>query len=929
MSDLVKNAISILFVMVSMFCGVNPVFPSERKIFLREGWLLQSSAIEKEKGQEISSDKFHPEDWFQTTIPSTVLTALVKNGIYPDPYAGLNNMKIPDASDEFNKEYGLDKFSHLPGKVNPWTDPYWFWTQFRLPEEFKGKIIWLNLEGINYRAEVWLNGNRVADSKTIVGMFGFWPFDISGYSKFMGINTLAIKIFPLDYPGLPAEPQLKAFGPFGLNGGLTGDIGKNVTMHCSVGWDWIPAVRDRNMGIWQDVYLSSTGPVDLRHPHIVTDLQMPDLDQAEVKIAAELVNCTESPQKGTVIVTIQPKNFKGSEITLKRKEEIESNQVKTISFDKNTHGELLIENPELWWPNGYGAQNLYEMKIAFKVNGEISDVESEFFGIREVSSRVTMFDGWARRDFFINGQKILIRGGAWVPDMMLNCSPEKLHDELRLSKEANLNIVRIWGGGLTPPEEFFTICDEMGLLVWHDFWITGDCQGTWGKGSQDYPYDAAVFLKNASDVVRRLRNHPCLLVWTAGNEGYPREEIYVPLRNEILVKMDGTRPFIPSSGYREPPEDWGLSWPDNQAAGTYSGGPYHWVHPREYYEKVEEGKDWLFKNEVGLPSVPDLDSLKKFIPDLSPDTKVKFPLNNTWGYHDACEGNGKYSLYDEAIRSRFGEPKDLEDYVKKAQVINAENYRAIFESVNQAMEGVAGVILWKTNPAWPSVIWQLYDWYLCPHAGYYYTKIACEPLHVQLNVDDLSVAVVNHYLEPKDVYFLGNAFSQDLEKVWSIEDRLRINAESSAKIMAVDIPEEIKKDVFFVELRLKNDQDNTVSENFYWLASDDDYTFLQALPEMNLDVEIDRIENGDRFVVHLRVMNASNALAFFVHPSIRRKSDGGEVLPCYWSDNYFCLLPGRKKNLSVEFRKSDLQGQGAFLKLDGWNVRVQILELEF
>jgi len=283
MGNQIKNAIYFLFVTALLFCGVIHVFASEKKIFLGENWFLQSSTIEKGKGQEISSDEFHPKDWYQTDIPTTVLTALVKNGIYPDPYVGLNNMHIPDASDEFNKENGLDKFSHLPGKINPWKDPYWFWTQFRLPEEFKGKIIWLNLEGINYRAEVWLNRHKVADSKAVVGMFGSWSIDISGYSNIRGINTLAIKMFSLDSPGLPSEPQLKAFGPFGLNGGLTGDIGKNVTMHCSVGWDWMPAVRDRNMGIWQDVYLSSPGPVDVRDPHVVTDLQMPDMDKAEIK----------------------------------------------------------------------------------------------------------------------------------------------------------------------------------------------------------------------------------------------------------------------------------------------------------------------------------------------------------------------------------------------------------------------------------------------------------------------------------------------------------------------------------------------------------------------------------------------------------------------------------------------------------------------
>jgi len=917
-----------LIIILSFNCILQNVYSTERKMFLKDDWVLQSSFIVKEDGRKISSGKFQPKEWYPTTVPTTVLAALVRNGVYPDPYVGLNNMKIPDASDEFNQTYDLRKYSHLPDKHNPWKDPYWFLTHFRLPDDFRGRIIWLILEGINYRAEIWLNGHNVADSKDIVGMFGHWTFDITKFANFMESNTLAIKIFPLDYPGLPSEPQLKAFGPFGPNGGTTGDIGKNVTMHCSVGWDWIPAVRDRNIGIWQDVFLSATGPVDIRHPHIVTDLPLPNLERAEITIEADVTNLTDSPQKGTLIAKIRPENIKGSELKLEMNTDLNSKQTKTIRFDSESHKQLLIESPKLWWPNGYGTQNLFELELVFEVDAVRSDIERQTFGIREVDSRVTEVDGWARRDFFVNGQKILIRGGAWVPDMMLNRSGEKLYHELRLSKEANLNIVRIWGGGLTPPEEFFNICDQMGLLVWHDFWITGDCQGTWGKGSQEYPYDADAFLKNATDVVKKIRNHPSILAWTAGNEGYPREEIYVPLRNEILAKLDGNRPFLPSSGYREPPEEWGLSWPDNQKAGTYSGGPYHWVDPREYYKKVDERKDWLFKNEVGLPSVPCLESLKKFIPDLEPDPDVKFPLNHSWGYHDACEGNGKYSLYDEAIRKRYGEPKDLLDYVQRAQLINAENYRAIFESVNHAMERVSGVILWKTNPAWPSVIWQLYDWYLCPNAGYYFTKKACEPLHIQLNIDDLSVSVVNHHLQTKDVVFIGHVYSRNMERIWAIIDKIRIGATSSAEIIRVEIPEEAKRDVYFVELQLRDDQDNLISENFYWLTDEDDYTSLSTLPQVKLDVEIDKVDTKEQVKCHLRVKNSSDTLAFFVNPSIRKGEDGEEILPSFWSDNFFSILPGKTKELTVEFQRSKLEGTKAFLRMEGWNIVSQTIGID-
>jgi len=635
-------------------------------VFLREGWSLQSALVAKGNGDKISQPEFRTDGWHTASVPTTVLNALVRNATYPDPYVGMNNMRIPDASDAFNREYGLAKFSHLPGGQNPWADPWWFRKVFKLPEDFRDKKLWLTFEGINYRAEIWLNGQKIAGSHEVVGMFGRWTFDITGIASIDKANAVAVKVFPLDFPGLPAEPQLKAFGPFGLNGGPTGDIGKNVTMHCSVGWDWIPAVRDRNMGMWQDVKISATGPVDIRDVQVVTDLSLPDVSIADISIKADFINFSDLVQEGVLAIRFGPRRSGQKEIALIKKEiRIGPRETLAIALSPDSHSELRVKNPILWWPNGLGRPDLYEMELSFEIDGRVSKSERISFGIREVSSRADTVDGWDRRYFFVNGVRVPIRGAAWVPDMMLNHSSDRLRSELRLWKEANLNLVRIWGGGTTPREEFFDLCDEMGLLVWHDFWITGDCQGTWDKGSQDYPYDAGVFLSNAAAVVKKLRNHPSLLVWTAGNEGYPREEIYRPLRDEILAGLDGTRPFIPSSGYRTPPEGWGLSWPDNRAAGTYSGGPYSWVNPKEYYRLVDGGKDWLFKNEVGLPSVPVLESLKEFLPE-EPDPAVKFPLNHDWGYHDACEDNGKYSLYDAAIRRRYGEPKDLADYVLKA-----------------------------------------------------------------------------------------------------------------------------------------------------------------------------------------------------------------------------------------------------------------------
>ena len=917
-----------VFCVVVLSGHITEALGSEKRVFLRYDWFVKSAYLVEEKGEVISSGQFKPSGFYRTCVPATVLTALVENGVYPDPYVGLNNMKIPDASDEFNRMYDLAKFSHLPDGRNPWADPYWFWTQFRLPEAYKGREIWLNIEGINYRAEVWLNGHLIADSKEIVGMFGRWSLDITEESHMEGVNTLAIKIYPLDYAGLPAEPQLEAFGTFGPNGGPTGDIGKNVTMQSSVGWDWIPAVRDRNIGIWQEVFISATGPVDIRHPHIITDLPLPDVGKVHLSISAEVVNLSESGQKGVAVVKIRPEAYKEPALILEKTVELAPRETLQIRFEGDEYPELVMRNPKLWWPHGYGPQNLYEMEISFDVGNEISDSEKSTFGIREVGSEVFEVGDWLRRDFFVNGRKILLKGGAWVPDMMLNRDKTKLFHELRLSKEANLNMVRIWGGGVTPEEAFFRICDELGLLVWHDFWITGDCQATWDKGSQDYPFEADVFLKNASDVVKKLRNHPSLIVWTGGNEGHPREDIYVPLRNAIVARLDGTRPFLPSSGYTEPPESWGLSWPDGRKAGSYSGGPYHWIDPKEYYGKVKEGKDWLFKNEVGIPSVPHWESLGKFIPDLAPDPDVKFPLNHTWGYHDACEGNGKYSLYDQAIRERYGEPLDLKDYALKAQLVNAESYRAIFEAVNIGMEQTAGVLLWKTNPAWPSVIWQLYDWYLRPHAGFYFTKKANEPVHVQLDLSDLNVAVINHQLAPrKDLSVSAAVYSMDMREAWAKKTKVGVDAHSSLKVFEIEIPGELKSSVCFVHLELSDDEHKSISENFYWLAANDDFTALKKLSAVDLDVDVIPEEKGKKRIYSIRIINNSDALAFFMNPSIRKGKEGPEVLPSYWSDNHFSILPGKVRDVTVEFDCEHLNGKEPYLKVEGWNISPQLIKI--
>ncbi|MGQ9621435.1 MAG: glycoside hydrolase family 2 protein, partial [Bacteroidales bacterium] len=734
----------ISFVTAAFFCPQISVEQEPVKLARLTNFIMQSSHVLHETGDEISKPDFMPDVWWlPVKVPTTVLSALVANKIYPDPYFGLNNMLIPDASDEFNKQYNLGKYSHLPGLPNPWSKPYWFRTEFKIPSTDRGKHFDLIFKGINYRAEVWLNGKQIADSSCMAGMFAEYRLNVSDNIITGGNNALAVKIFPLDFPGLPDTEQLEALGDFYLNGGKTGDIGKNVTMLCSIGWDWIPPVRDRNIGIWQPVYIRTSGHVTVEKPKIVTNLpQLPDTTVSEIELSFTLVNHSASDEKGKIAVAIIPETFKGKTIQFEKEVSLKKNSSAVIKCNAENTSELVFKNPRLWWPNGYGQPDLYRIKILYLGATGNSDEISFLFGIRTVDSRAVQINNMWRRDFYINGRRIHITGGAWVPDMMLKRDSMRYDYELRLCKNANINLVRIWGGGVTPSDWFFDAADRYGLLVWSDFWITGDTQGEF-KGSPDWPLDGEIFKKNVESTIYRIRNHPSLLVWTGGNEGHARKELYYAMRDSV-IKLDGTRPFLPSSsGFARLPEGWDASWPDGKQAGVYSGGPYTWQDSREYFRKADAARDWVFKDETGIPSQPPYSSLPKIITNLVWDKTLPFPLNHSWGYHDAATGNGRYDLYYNEMVRRYGQPETMKEFSDKMQLMNATGYQGIFEAAGHKLNDIGGVMLWKLNAAFPSVTWQVYDWFLIPNAGYYFMQNACEPVHIQFNPKDLVVEYVN------------------------------------------------------------------------------------------------------------------------------------------------------------------------------------------
>jgi hypothetical protein len=890
---------------------------------------LQSSSLISSAGEVISTPAYHSKVyWFPVKVPSTVLTGLVANNVYPDPYSGLNNMVIPDASDEFNKIYKLEQFSHLPNDPNPWKKPYWYRTTFNIPASDQGRNFQLIFKGINYRAAVWLNGQQITDSTQMAGMFAQYSLDISKEVKAGTENVLAVKIYPLDYPGLPSAEQLKALGDFFANGGPTGDIGKNVTMLCSVGWDWVPPVRDRNMGIWLPVYLRTTGGVTIADPKIVTSLpKLPDTTTANISLNINLINHSLKDEQGKLVISIIPENFKGKSLKFTKNVTVKKNSTSVVDLNAENSKELNITDPALWWPNGYGKPNLYRISLQFANNNEILDDTSFVFGIRTVSSKATDVNGSWRRDFYVNGERIHITGGAWVPDMMLNRDSARYDYELHLCRNSNINLVRIWGGGVTPCDEFFDAADRYGLLVWSDFWITGDTQGEF-KGSPDWPIEGNVFIKNVKSTILRIRNHPSLLVWTGGNEGHARKELYESMR-ENIIKLDGTRPYIPSSsGFAKLPADWLASWPDNLPSGVYSGGPYTWQDPLIYYKKAIAGRDWVFKDETGLPSQPPYNIMPKIIPDLVWDKTLPFPLNNTWGYHDAATGNGRWDLYYKEMVKRYGEPSGMEDFCNKMQLMNAVGYQGIFEAAGHKLNDIGGVMLWKLNAAFPSVVWQVYDWYLMPNAGYYFMQNACEPVHLQLNLSNMMVTAINRTYKPvTGMTAKVDIFGTDSKSIFHAEKNIDLSATEVKETSSLASVLQGSDGVKFVVLNLKDSKGKVISHNVYWISNDNNYT---SLNDMQVTVVEAKVVNSEKKEAEnswtIKISNNTDKIAFFVRPQLL--IDKEEVLPSYWSSNYFTMAPSESTIVTVSCPLVKLEGRTPVIQISGWNVNQQELQVK-
>jgi exo-1,4-beta-D-glucosaminidase len=863
---------------------------SADKLALRDHWALQSSAKFEATGEFISTTAFVPKGWHDITVPTTVVAALVRDKTLPDPFFADNLRKFPGVT------YPIGgNFSNLPMQSDsPYAVSWWYRKQFAAPTNYAGKTAWLNFGGINYRANIWLNGKQIANSEDVAGAWRTYEFNVTGALKPGAENVLAVQVFS------PTENDLA------------------ITFV-----DWNPAPPDKNMGLWREVYLTTSGPVALRYPTVVSKLNMPMNDLARLTVTAQLKNSTDHEVSGKLKGQIE-------NITFEQDVVVAAHESTDITFVAEHFPQLALTHPRLWWPAQMGKPNLYPLAMQFEVNGAVSDRSQTEFGIREITSEVNSTSG---RAFHVNGKNILIRGGGWTPDMMMREESQRLHDEMRYVRDMGLNTVRLEGKLET--QEFFDLADHEGILVMAG-WC---CCDFWERWPRWKPKDFEIAQQSLRDQIYRLRSHPSLVMWLNGSDNPPPpdvEQMYLNIEKELLWP----NPVVSSAT--------GKATTVTGASGVKMSGPYEYVAPGYWEQDTLKGAPnrkqcnpggcggaYGFNSETSMgPAVPPIESIRDMV-----GKDHLWPIDDVWNYH---AGGGEFKtikVFSDALTNRYGKSDSAEDFAAKSQLQTYEGVRAMYEAYSRNKYQATGVIQWMLNNAWPSMIWHLYDYYLRPAGGYFGAKRAMEALHPVYGYDDHSIWLVSsQYEDVRGLKLTTKIYNLDMTEKFSHEDSLDAPADSTAKILTLPNVQSLSP-VYFLMLRLTDSAGKVVGSNFYWLSTKPetldwaksnwwmtptdsfaDFTALGQLPKVKLKVSSHTERDGEESITHVKVENPSQSLAFFVRLKLDKGAKGEEVLPVVWEDNYISLLPGEKREVTAEYRASGLGAEQPEVQISGWNI---------
>ncbi|MGJ8639326.1 MAG: glycosyl hydrolase 2 galactose-binding domain-containing protein [Opitutaceae bacterium] len=810
-------------------------------------WRLQNAAELDASPAEIIAADFDDSSWISASVPGTVLADYTAAGLVPDPLYGDNMHQIPDA--------------YFSG------NDYWYRLQVSLTDKLKDKRLYLDFSGVNWKADIHFNGRRLG---RIDGAFMRGEFEITKWANFEGSNTLVVRIHHPEH-WVPADRKVlrKSLGCRITNGDDHGY--DSPASLAAAGWNWLPIMRGRNMGIWNHVAIHARGNVSIQDPWVESELPLPDTSAADLTIRTELRNDHSESVTGTLVAEFD-------QVRLEMPVALAANETRTIAFESEQFPALSVQDPDLWWPNGYGEPHLSKLKLTFLEGDTESDTETINFGIRQIDHKIiddVLF-------LYCNGVRVLIRGGNWgLPEAMMRCDAAGYDLRVKLHQEANLNMIRNWVG-MTNREELYDACDRYGMLIFDDFWLANPADGP-------VPLDQGMFMANAEDKIKWARKHPSLALYCGRNEGNPPAELDAAMRAAV-IELDGTRHYE-----------------SNSARGPLTGfGPYDVRHPSWYFQK--RGK--TFHTEQGIIAFPEVESMRAMMP-----AENLWPINDMWAIHNYQ--TGRSHKFTETIETRFGEPTSLEDYCRRAQLHNYESAKAMFDTL-QSHQG-SGVLLWMSQSAWPSLICQLYDHYFEYTASYFAAKKAASPIHILWDCERNEIRLANNTRDDRNLTATATIYDAKGEILWQKNGKFGASAISVQTCFPLEHTP--ATDTRFLKLELR-DGSELIADNFYWLEnSEANCLDLNQLPETQVSLKVLESQkvNGTTFVI-IELENQSAAIALVNKVHVKASETNERILPVFFDDNYVSLLPGEKRQLKMRIPEQPVEGRPISLGLRGWNV---------
>ena len=808
-------------------------------------WRVQRSSLVSDQGEALSRTGYPDSPWVVATVPGTVLTSYLNAGAIPDPNFGQNQLHISDS-------YFYSDF--------------WYRTEFTAPETAHGEIAWLHFDGINWKADIFLNGEKIGRME---GGFIHGRFDVTGKLQPGKQNALAVRI---EKNATPGSAKQKTWESPGKNGGALG--ADNPTYHASIGWDWIPTIRGRNTGIWGDVFITKTGAVTIENPYVTTTLPLPDISRADIGIEVDLVNHHPKPVTGFV-------RGRFGDITFQQRVTIEGSATKKVRLDPTTQPALRLQNPELWWPVGYGEPHLYDVELSFESKGHKPlDTKKFKAGIRQMSFNN---DGGNLR-FFINGRRFIARGGNWgFGESMLRYRAREYDAAVRYHREMNFTMIRNWVGQIGD-EAFYEACDRHGVMVWQDFWLANPYDGP-------IPNDNALFMSNVRDLILRIRNHASIGLYCGRNEGFPP----APLEDGIEKTLAELHPSIHYIG----------SSADDVVSGH---GPYQALPPTYYFRHADK----QLHSEIGMPNIPPIESVRAMMPE-----SALWPQALDWGLHDfnlAGAQGGRSFL--SIIEENYGGANNADEWITLAQFVNYEGYRAMFEAQSKYR---MGLLLWMSHPCWPSFVWQTYDYYFEPTAAYFGCKKASEPIHIQWNRDTEAIEVVN-YSAGKQAGLSAqvDVLNMDGSKPWTKTASVDSEEDSTVVCIPMQYPANLTP-VHLLRLTLTRGNEVLSSNDYLRGLEEGNYRAIRELPKVKVSATTRTEQKGDLWLLTTQLQNTSTSPALMVRLKAVREKTGDRILPAIYSDNYINLMPGEKRTMLVELNHRDTRGETPRISIAGFN----------